>query len=102
MELVCMHGTSFLATARPTQEKTAVNWLHNFLCQLLHVELFSVYFALTNLNQKLSFCAKACFSLPLILPALHIGIVIPINAPRDSWEIYHQPISQSSSFCASG
>ena len=35
-EPLYMHGTSFLIATPPTQSKTAVVWIHHFLCLLLH------------------------------------------------------------------
>ena len=54
MELLCMHEASFLLPTQLTRAKTAVEWIHHFLCLLL---LFK--------NGKV--CVKASFSPLLIL-----------------------------------
>ena len=52
--------TSFLVTAQPTPSKTALEWIHHFLCLVLLTELGVQIFLLL-------ICVEASFSLCLIL-----------------------------------
>ena len=66
--MYALHG--FLQNAQQNEAKTAMEWICHFLCLVLLNEL-CIIIILFGLNLKLQFCAKASFSLLLILLAYH-------------------------------